>query len=118
MNLQNQVAFSVLKRDFNFRRSVTRRVWTMRILDCVRVSNRELTMSPAVLRCRHYKVNWLSSHSCRCVDCGKHGHWFEAAGLVMWVRQESLPNSEAARPTGFDGLQASQAGMTLSGIAG
>lgn len=55
-------------------------------------------MSPNLLRCRHLQVKWLTSHSCKCCSCGKHGHWFENAALVMWVREDE---KQAARSAPF-----------------
>lgn len=52
-------------------------------------------MSPNHLRCRHYNVDWIDSHSCQCKSCGKFGHWFENQGLVMWVRDD--PKSAVVR---------------------
>ena len=47
-------------------------------------------MNAMLTRCRHVQVNWLDSHSCRCVDCGKTGHWFELQRLVMWTRCQKI----------------------------
>lgn len=55
-------------------------------------------MSPNLLRCRHYQVEWLNSHSCQCSSCGKFGHWFENAALVMWIRGDE---KAAPRPETF-----------------
>ena len=48
----------------------------------------ESTMSPNLLRCRHFQVKWISSHACQCSGCGKVGRWYEEAGLVMWTRKD------------------------------
>jgi hypothetical protein len=55
-------------------------------------------------RCRHTDVTWIDSHSCRCGDCHKVGHWFENEGIVMWVQaknntaQPSIPMELPATP--------------------
>lgn len=38
-----------------------------------------------VFICRHYDVEWLSSDTCRCHDCGKQGYW-TPQGVSIWVR--------------------------------
>ncbi len=40
--------------------------------------------------CRHTEVEWIDSHQCRCIDCGKHGHWFEE-GYAIWIRSTVRP---------------------------
>ena len=35
--------------------------------------------------CRHYDVEWISSNTCRCHDCGKQGFW-TPQGVSIWVR--------------------------------
>ena len=56
-------------------------------------------MNAFLSRCRHAKVNWLNTHSCHCLDCGKTGHWFEPEGLVMWVRDQKNEGSNPLVPT-------------------
>ena len=55
-------------------------------------------MNALLTRCRHNQVNWLDSHSCHCLDCGKTGHWFELEGLVMWVRGKKSENYSPLMP--------------------
>ena len=50
-----------------------------------------------IMICRHYNVDWLDSHTCKCADCGKEGHWSEQ-GFAIWVRKEPLEDREA-RPS-------------------
>ena len=45
-------------------------------------------------RCRHFEVNWINSHTCRCSGCSKTGHWFEPEGLVMWVLEKANQDHE------------------------
>lgn len=45
-----------------------------------------------IMICRHYNVNWLDSHTCKCSDCGKHGQWTEQ-GFAIWVRAEPKEDS-------------------------
>ncbi|QEG23577.1 hypothetical protein [Mariniblastus fucicola] len=75
-------------------------------------------MSPNVSRCRHYQVKWLTSHSCRCSSCGKHGHWFENEGLVMWVRAEREASSHAAEPAAICNLLLSETQRRMPNMAG
>ena len=56
-------------------------------------------MNALLTRCRHVKVNWVDSHSCRCLDCGKTGHWFELERLVMWVRGKKSETLSSRMPT-------------------
>ena len=56
-------------------------------------------MNALLSRCRHVQVNWLDTHSCHCLDCGKTGHWFELEGLVMWVRDQKNENCRPLMPT-------------------
>ena len=30
-------------------------------------------MNALLTRCRHIRVNWLDTHSCTCLECGKTG---------------------------------------------
>jgi len=75
-------------------------------------------MSPNLLRCRHYQVEWLNSHSCKCSSCGKFGHWFENAALVMWIREDEKETSgpEAFAPSNDFVLRQSQ--PSLPNMAG
>ena len=75
-------------------------------------------MSPNLLRCRHYEVKWLNSHCCKCSSCGKHGHWFENEGLVMWVRAESEINSVPEQHSGLSGFLSPQTQSRLPSMAG
>ena len=56
-------------------------------------------MNALLTRCRHVQVNWLDTHSCRCQNCGKTGHWFEREGLVMWVRSKKSETRSSLMPT-------------------
>ena len=42
------------------------------------------------LICRHLDVRWQDSHTCRCQQCGKFGHWFEE-GYAIWTRAGRRP---------------------------
>lgn len=48
-----------------------------------------------VMICRHYDVKWLSSDTCRCLDCGKQGHWTRQ-GFSIWVRTGPPPERKTA----------------------
>jgi len=56
-------------------------------------------MNALLTRCRHVKVNWLDTHSCHCLDCGKTGHWFEPERLVMWTRGRKIDKDKPLLPT-------------------
>ena len=56
-------------------------------------------MNALLKRCRHVQVNWLDTHSCHCLDCGKTGHWFELERLVMWTRGQKLTKHKSIIPT-------------------
>ena len=74
-------------------------------------------MSPTSTRCRHIQVNWTSSHSCQCQNCGKSGHWFEKEGLVMWLRDEALGTRTMA--TGIGGpIDRNRSASAVSSKAG
>ena len=75
-------------------------------------------MSPNLLRCRHYEVKWLTSHSCQCSSCGKHGHWFENAGLVMWVREDDQNASRTAPFANSNEFLQNQSQQPLPNMAG
>ena len=76
----------------------TRCVQTIANDQGVRQCKPEIDMDSMIPRCRHLRVKWLTSHSCQCANCGKHGHWYENEGLVMWVRQESKCPTTIASP--------------------
>ena len=75
-------------------------------------------MNPNLLRCRHYQVKWLTSHSCKCSSCGKHGHWFENEGLVMWVREEREFRSAPADHSNLENILLPQTRPALPSMAG
>ena len=54
-------------------------------------------MNAFLSRCRHARVHWLSTHSCRCLQCGKTGRWFETEGLVMWTRDQKSHEANPVR---------------------
>ena len=56
-------------------------------------------MNALLTRCRHEQVSWLDTHSCRCLDCGKTGHWFEIERLVMWTRGRKVGRDRSLPPT-------------------
>ena len=56
-------------------------------------------MNALLSRCRHEQVSWLDTHSCRCLDCGKTGHWFELERLVMWTRGRKIEQDSLLLPT-------------------
>ena len=35
--------------------------------------------------CRHWDLEWLGTHECRCRECGRFGRWFD--GFVVWQRR-------------------------------
>ena len=49
-----------------------------------------------IVTCRHHNVQWLDSHTCRCLECGKRGEWAEQ-GFSIWMRTEP----EADQPRGI-----------------
>lgn len=56
----------------------------------------KVTMQSLSIRCRHEQVRWVGPNRCKCQSCHKVGHWFEAAGLVMWYRGETEPETAKA----------------------
>lgn len=50
-----------------------------------------------IIVCRHYNVEWLDSHTCKCGDCGKEGHWSEQ-GFAIWVRKEPVRDRQMLTP--------------------
>lgn len=46
-------------------------------------------------RCQHKQINWIGKDQGRCESCGKVGHWFEDAKLVIWHRGNPKPATPA-----------------------
>jgi len=42
-------------------------------------------------RCQHKLIDWIGKDQGRCKSCGKVGHWFEDAKLVIWHRGNPKP---------------------------
>ncbi len=42
-------------------------------------------------RCQHKQIHWIGKDKGRCEICGKIGHWFEDAELVIWHRSHQQP---------------------------
>ena len=56
-------------------------------------------MNALLTRCRHIRVNWLDTHSCTCLECGKTGHWFEMERMVMWTQSRKIDKVKPLLPT-------------------
>ena len=75
-------------------------------------------MNALLTRCRHIKVNWLDSHSCHCLDCGKTGHWFELERLVMWTRGRSVQAERPLLPATVPSQNHLSSGPAVSSLGG